>query len=876
MRKAPLYAICLVVVAAVTGGSRASAATEIPRDPNLVIFYSYDKVGLTVPDESGRGHHGTVCGDVSAAPSGIKWYGAAQFLGEWGPTKYSYLDLDSSHYPAADIPRSAITLAAWVKCRKTGKDHAILSCRSAKNVWVVHPQINDNGSFRWLLRTPDNATIYNMVAGTHGWDEWLHYAGTYDSATGKMVLYIDGAVCATYNAPRGQLIADWGTGARVGYNIDNARPFTGVMDELYLFTRALSEAEVNALLAAEGLPSLKATHPNPADGAELDTTAAVLEWLPGAYAATNNVYFGTSFADVNNGAGNTLKGKVAEAKYAVSDLAWGTTYYWRIDGVNAVNPDSPWKGDVWRFLVRPSTAWNPTPADGAKWIDTNADLSWNPGRGAVMHYVYFGDKRDVVANATGALPQTKTTYDPGVLGFEKVYYWRVDEFDGTTTRKGNVWSFTTLGAGSGLKGQYYKDMELKTLVLTRIDPGINFNWGAAAPDPLVPAENFSVRWTGELEVPFTAEWTFTANCDDCVRLWVNDQLLFNKWGEQSGVEWIGSLTLVAGQKYSIVMEYYENTGDARAVLYWNSPSWLTPYQPKQAIPQGAFSPPLAARSPQPAHRAVDVPQTAILQWTAGDKATAHDVYFGVDANAVANANAATKDIYRGRQALDATSFNPGPLEWNKTYYWRVDEVNGAAADSPWKGTVWSFTTADFLVVDDMESYTDEEGHRIYEAWLDNFDPKGDGSGSTVGNDPAPFAEQTIVHGGRQSLPMAFNNAGPKYLFSEIVRTFESPQDWTINGVKTLTVFVRGVTTNQAAPFYVALEDKAGKVGVVANADAALLTKAEWVEWKVPLTSFTGVNAAAVKKMYLGVGSRTAPKAGGNGKLYLDDIRVVKP
>ncbi len=82
-------------------------------------------------------------------------------------------------------------------------------------------------------------------------------------------------------------------------------------------------------------------------------------------------------------------------------------------------------------------------------------------------------------------------------------------------------------------------------------------------------------------MPFTSSWTFTANCDDCVRLWVNGQLLFDKWGQQSGVEWVGTLDLVAGQKYGVVMEYYENTGDARAMLYWNS-SLLADSLPAQA------------------------------------------------------------------------------------------------------------------------------------------------------------------------------------------------------------------------------------------------------------------------------------------------------
>ena len=164
--------ICSVFSLLLVLGLANSAFAEIPKDPNLVIYYSYDEVGMIVPDESGRGHHGTVNGDVSGAPSGIKWFGAAEFQGIWGPTGYSYLDLDSSNYPAEDIPKSAITLAAWVECRKTGQHHAIISCRASDNTWVIHPQINDNETFRWLLRSPGGTTIFNLNnVGSHGWDE---------------------------------------------------------------------------------------------------------------------------------------------------------------------------------------------------------------------------------------------------------------------------------------------------------------------------------------------------------------------------------------------------------------------------------------------------------------------------------------------------------------------------------------------------------------------------------------------------------------------------------------------------------------------------------------------------------------------------------
>jgi hypothetical protein len=874
--------ICLVCFVCVLGLAN-NVSAEIPKDPNLVIYYSYDDVGAIVPDESGRGHHGTVCGDISLAPSGIKWFGAAEFEGIWGPTGYSYLDLDSPHYPAEDIPKSAITLAAWVECRDTGQHHAIMSTRASDNTWVMHPQINSNETFRWLLRSPGGITIFNLNnVGSHGWDEWLHYTGTYDSVTGKGILYIDGEVCAHIDVTPGQLIADWGTGARVGYNIDNARPFTGIMDELYLYTRALSQDEIKELMFSDGLPTEKASHPSPVDGAELETTATVLLWIPGAYAVSNDVYFGESFEDVNNGTGDTFKGNQTEAQFTILDLAWGKTYYWRIDGVNPDDPNSPWKGDVWSFLLRPSTAWRPNPSDGAKWIDPNAILSWSEGSNAVMHYVYFGDNFDDVNNATGASSQFEATYEPaGPLGFEKVYYWRVDEFDGTETHKGKVWSFTTRSADSGLKGEYYEG-DFKTHILDRTDPEINFDWSDSS-DTEVPADDFSVRWTGELEVPFTSEWTFTSSCKEWVRLWVNDQLLFDKWGEQGGVEWIGTINLVAGRKYSIVMEYYAESGNAYAKLYWNSPSWLSPYQPKQIIPQGAFSLPLWARNPKPINGTIGVRLTDVLTWQSGDNAASHEVYFGTDANAVADA---TKDSseYKGVKEIGDESYDPGKLAWNTTYYWRVDEVNEADPNSPWIGYLWSFATGDFFVVDDFESY-DAGNNQIWYMWLDGLgygtpdSPPyyaGNGTGAAVGDETTTsYCEQKIVHGGRKAMPVVYDNNKQGYAkYSEVEMILSETRNWTDEGVDELSLWFYGDSSNSADPLYVAVSNSTGDpVGVVYDDPAAAQIGA-WTRWIIPLQTFAdgGIDLTDVDKIMIGLGTRgnlTTP--GGAGKMIFDDI-----
>ena len=198
-------------------------------------------------------------------------------------------------------------------------------------------------------------------------------------------------------------------------------------------------------------PQTSAFRPQPRDGAIHPDAWAALRWLPGIYADSHDVYLADNFDDVNEGTLDAYRSNQTEAmlivgfpEYAYPEgLAPATTYYWRIDEVNDTDPNSPWVGPVWSFTVPPMTAYAPDPADGAESLDSNVVLSWAAGLGARFHTVYFGDDYDDVANAAEGLSQAETTYSPGALEPVKTYYWRVDEFDGTETHKGDVWSFTT-------------------------------------------------------------------------------------------------------------------------------------------------------------------------------------------------------------------------------------------------------------------------------------------------------------------------------------------------------------------------------------------------------------------------------------------------
>ena len=204
---------------------------------------------------------------------------------------------------------------------------------------------------------------------------------------------------------------------------------------------------MNGFVLSGGAPRPLARSEGPADGDMLETTGATLSWRPGDFAASHNVYFGDNFDDVNQATpeDDAFQGSQSEVEFSVQDLAPGATYYWRVDEVNDLDPNSPWKGNVWSFWVQPAVAWNPSPTDGVQYVLPEQDLSWNAGMNALFHTVYFGESFDDVKNATtGGFMIADTAYDPGALKTDTTYYWRVDEFAGTGTLTGDVWSFTTV------------------------------------------------------------------------------------------------------------------------------------------------------------------------------------------------------------------------------------------------------------------------------------------------------------------------------------------------------------------------------------------------------------------------------------------------
>jgi hypothetical protein len=287
--------------------------------------------------------------------------------------------------------------------------------------------------------------------------------------------------------------------------------------------------------------------------------------------------------------------------------------------------------------------------------------------------------------------------------------------------------------------------------------------------------------------------------------------------------------------------------------------------------------PLVAWNPNPNNKStVDIKEARKpISWSVGDEAAEHDVYFGTDKDAVTNADASdTTGIYQGRQGTNSYTLPAGSVEWGGgPYYWRVDENNNDGSISA--GVTWSFSVADYLIVDDFESYNDlnpddPESKRIFYSWLDGFDNPAT-NGSIVGYAGPPFAEQSIVHSGTQAMPLFYDNGVG---LSEATLTLVDQKNWTEEGVGALTIWFRGEAANAVVPLYVAINGNA----VVTHSNLTASTIDTWTQWTIDLQVFAdqGVNLSNVNTISLGLGNKSNPLAGGTGTMYFDDIRLYKP
>jgi hypothetical protein len=406
-------------------------------------------------------------------------------------------------------------------------------------------------------------------------------------------------------------------------------------------------------------------------------------------------------------------------------------------------------------------AFGPNPADGAYHEATWVNLSWSPGDYAISHDVYIGENFDDINNATPDSEVFRGNQDllfylvgfapgayPDGLDIGTTYYWRIDEVNDTEPNspwKGPVWSFT-------------------------VPPKTAYSPVPADGAELIPVDA-TLTWTAGLG----AKLHYIVFGDDF------DEVSNAPAGTPSGT------LRYTPDPLELAKTYYWRVDESDGFETYKGQVW-------------SFTTEGAVSGPNPANGAEDVSATLILTWDAGAVAASHEVYFGTDADAVANATKASPE-YKGAKALGEESYDPGQLALQTEYFWRIDEVNNTNPDSPWKGNVWSFTTGDFFVIDNFEDYN-ADTNQIWWAWKDGLgyvahdnEPAypGNGTGSAVGDEStASYCEEVIVHGGSQSMPFFYDNNKQGYAnHSEAELTLKAQRDWTAEGIVELSIWFRG-------------------------------------------------------------------------------------
>jgi len=549
--------------------------------------------------------------------------------------------------------------------------------------------------------------------------------------------------------------------------------------------------------------------------------------------------------------------------------------------------------DVWVFVraltaeeilevmaggIEPTSAAKPIPEDGMSDVPRDSDLSWTASKFAQKHDVYFGTVWGDVNDATSPVSQgqSASAFDPGRLDFGQTYYWRVDEVNGApdnTVFKGEVWSFTvepyarpitnvTAMASSSQAANMGPEKTVDGSGLDALDQhGIDGTamWlsGMGDATPSIQFEFDKVYKLANMLV-----WNSNQIVESFIGLGAKDVVIETS---VDGAEWtvVQGATLLNQATGSPT--YTANTDvdfggvQARFVRITISAGWG--FMPQYGLSEVRFLyVPTFAREPDPANGSAVASASVDLAWRSGREAASHEVWLGTDPNALALVGATSEPAYTA-----------GSLSFSSTYFWSITEVNNAEAVTAHAGDIWSFATPDYGIVDSFDQYNDE-CERIFFAWEDGLGhnggdeiedcevpaSNGNGGGSIVGNNQAPFAERTIVNiGSTQSLPFSYDNA---FGLSEATLSIDG-QDWTASGIQTLAIAFYG-TEGNTGTLYV----KINNTKIVYDLDPGDIARSGWQAWNIDLTGVGGLQN--VTSLTIGVDGASAA-----GMLYIDDMRL---
>jgi len=864
----------------------------------------------------------------------------------WGEGKYGTALQFNGQDNHVEIPSSGsleidenVTIAAWINWIDAGDTWICILANGQQNGPWENYGLFINRSSRFLYftlsldgghvtqQTPNDITVPG---------EWVHVCATWDGSNAR--IYVNGEMELEI-AQSGTLVPP-GLPLRIGHRNGSAHFFNGTIDEVRIYNNAMTEVEILAAMeGGQGYPY--ALGPSPEDGTLYADTWATISWRPGDYAVSHDVYLGENFDDVNDGTADTFRGNQDLSYFVVGfpgypypdGLVPGTTYYWRIDEVNEAEPNSPWKGNVWSFMIPPKTAYYPGPADGAEFVDLNVQLEWTAGFGTKLHYIVFGEDFDEVSNAAMGVPNGTPNYSPGPLNLAKTYYWRVDEFDGIETYKGEVWSFTTLGAVSG-PNPADGAVDVKPSIVLSWDAGavadsheVYFGMDAdavknattASPeykgtkalgeesyDPGKLTLNTAYYWridevnSANPDSPWAGNvWSFTTGdffvIDDFEIYDANDNQIWCAWHDGLGYGTSGTA------------DYFAGNGTGAAVGDETSPS----YTEETIVHGGGKSMPVMYDNNKQGYACyseVEYTLTDQRVWTE-EGITELSIWF--------RGNPASTGSFIEAPAGTYTMTASGADIWN---------VNGVEADE--FHFAYKMLTGAGSIIARVESVENTNGWAKAGVMIrESLNPDsahafacvtpangiaaqgrpdtGAASFNTAqGGITAPYwvklersvsGNFTVSHSANgsnwqpvtgatpQNIPMGSNvyiglavtshdaALTCQAVFSNVSIAGTVSQPWADQDI--------GIASNAAEPLYVAVSNSAGTPAVVVHDDPAAATIDTWTEWVIPLQAFAdqGIVLSNVDRIAIGLGTQgNMATPGGSGKMYFDDIRLYQP
>ncbi len=470
------------------------------------------------------------------------------------------------------------------------------------------------------------------------------------------------------------------------------------------------------------------------------------------------------------------------------------------------------------------TASAPSPSNEQEDVPRDVVLSWTTGESITAQDVYFGTALDDVNNATRTNPrgvlagkaQTEAAFDPsGLLVFGQTYYWRVDgwEADGVTVHKGDLWSFTAEPVTYVMKGIIASASSVhmtyapeNTINRSGLDENDRHSLADAAAWLTAKGGTLPAWIQYEFDRVYKLRemwvWNYNTFFESILSFGFKDVAVEYS---VNGTDWT-SLGDFEFAKAPAADGYEHNTTidfagvAAKYVRLTAKSGWGTSQQFGLSEVRFLYTP-AHPREPVPASGATGVNPGVTLSWRAGREAVSHQLYLGTDQQAVVDGTVSAVTLTQARYA-------PSSLEFGTTYYWKVVEINDAASPKTWESDLWSFSTTEFLAIDNFESYTNESPNRLFQVWIDGYGfsedeffptgNPGNGTGSAVGHDiwtaggpqyGKTISETTIVNSGKQSMPLYYDNTS--LATSEAQRTWPTAQNWTTNAADTLRLYFRG-------------------------------------------------------------------------------------